>query len=80
MRLFTAERFAGALHHALGAEAVFLSSRVLVMTPRPGTIGAVIDVPFPYPRPPDVRFAPEFIAIVREVSRSHATLLRGERG
>ena len=49
-------------------EAVFLSTRVLVMTPRPGTIGAVIDVPLPYPRAPELRFAPEFVAIVREVS------------
>ena len=49
-------------------EAVFLSTRVLVMTPRPGTIGAVIDVPLPYPRSPELRFAPEFIEIVREVS------------
>ena len=49
-------------------EAVFLSTRVLVMTPRPGTIGASIDVPFPYPRSPELRFTPEFVEIVREVS------------
>jgi NitT/TauT family transport system ATP-binding protein len=28
----------------------------------------VIDVPFPYPRSPDLRYTPEFVAIVREVS------------
>jgi len=68
MRLFTAERFAALFITHSVPEAVFLSRRVLVMTPRPGTIGAAIDVPFPYPRPPDVRFAPEFIAIVRAIA------------
>jgi NitT/TauT family transport system ATP-binding protein len=68
MRLFTDEQFAGLFITHSVLEAVFLSTRVLVMTPRPGTIGAVIDVPLPYPRAPELRFAPEFIEIVREVS------------
>jgi NitT/TauT family transport system ATP-binding protein len=45
------------------------------MTPRPGTIGAEIPVPLPYPRSPDLRFAPELVSIVREVAeamRGHA--------
>ena len=33
------------------AEAVFLSSRVVVMSPRPGRIVGEVAVPFPYPRP-----------------------------
>ncbi|MFN8224279.1 MAG: ABC transporter ATP-binding protein [Gaiellales bacterium] len=68
LRLFLAERFAGLFITHSVLEAVFLCTRVLVMTPRPGTIGAVIDVPLPYPRLPETRFAPEFIEIVREVS------------
>jgi NitT/TauT family transport system ATP-binding protein len=68
IRLFTAERFAGLFITHSVSEAVFLSTRVIVMTPRPGRTSAVIDVPFPYPRSPDLRYTPEFVAIVREVS------------
>jgi NitT/TauT family transport system ATP-binding protein len=67
-RLFLAEHFAGLFITHSVPEAVFLSTRVLVMTPRPGTIGAAIDVPLPYPRTPDTRFTPEYVSIVREVA------------
>ena len=45
------------------SEAVFMSSRVLVMSPRPGRIVAEIEVPFGYPRSPDLRFEPAFGAL-----------------
>ena len=32
------------------AESVFLSSRIVVMTPRPGRIASIVDVDLPYPR------------------------------
>ncbi|MGF1647785.1 MAG: ABC transporter ATP-binding protein [Kineosporiaceae bacterium] len=60
LRLFAAERFAALfITHSVG-EAVYLSTRVLVMSGRPGRIVAEHDVPFPYPRDPRLRFAPEF--------------------
>ena len=48
-------------------EAVQLSSRVCVITPRPGRIERVIDVDLPYPRDLDVKQTPEFIHHVREI-------------
>lgn len=49
-------------------EAVFLSTRVVVMTPRPGKISDVIPVPFAFPRKDDFRTMPEFGDYVRQVS------------
>jgi len=48
-------------------EAVQLSSRVCVITPRPGRIERVIDVDLPYPRDLDVKQTPEFVRHVREI-------------
>ena len=69
-RLFATEGFAGLfITHSIG-EAVFLSTRVLVMSSRPGRIVAEFDVPFEYPRQPDLRFAPEFAKLSGEVSHA----------
>jgi NitT/TauT family transport system ATP-binding protein len=52
------------------SEAVFLSTRVLVMSPRPGRVVGQFDVPFGYPRSPELRFAPEFGDLCGEVSHA----------
>jgi NitT/TauT family transport system ATP-binding protein len=51
-------------------EAVFLSTRVLVMSARPGQIVASFDVPFAYPRSHELRFDADFGALAGEVSRA----------
>ena len=65
---FLGERFAGLfITHSI-LEAVFLSTRVLVMSARPGRIAAEFDVPFPFPRQHDVRYTPEFAELTGRVS------------
>ncbi|WP_296426852.1 ABC transporter ATP-binding protein [Yoonia sp.] len=48
-------------------EAVYLSTKIVVMSPRPGRITDVIDSPLPKERPLDIRDSPEFIAIAHRV-------------
>jgi len=47
---------------------VFLSTRVLVMSARPGRIIGELAVPFDYPRVPDLRFEPAFAELSGQVS------------
>ena len=69
-QLFQREGFAGLfITHSIG-EAVFMSTRVLVMSARPGRIIAEFEVPFEYPRPPELRFDPEFARLSGEVSHA----------
>ncbi|MBL8163112.1 MAG: ABC transporter ATP-binding protein [Anaerolineae bacterium] len=51
-------------------EAVFLSSRVVVMTPRPGRITQVVDVDLPYPRVFETRELPRYFELITTV-REH---------
>jgi len=48
-------------------EAVYLSTRIVVMSPRPGRITDVIESTLPKERPLDIRDSPEFIAIAHRV-------------
>jgi len=48
-------------------EAVFLSTRIVVMTPRPGKIYDVIDCDLPRLRNLDIRETPEFLKIAHRV-------------
>jgi len=48
-------------------EAVFLSTRIVVMSPRPGRITDVIDSPLPRERPLDIRESPEFLSLAHRV-------------
>jgi NitT/TauT family transport system ATP-binding protein len=49
------------------SEAVFLSTRVVVMSPRPGRITATVNVDLPQPRTAETREDPRFFELVTEV-------------
>ncbi len=70
LRLFASEQFAGLfITHSI-SEAVFMSTKVHVMSSRPGRIVATYDIPFDYPRHPDLRFDPEFARLSGELSHA----------
>lgn len=48
-------------------EAVYLSTKIVVMSPRPGRVTDVIDSTLPKERPLDIRETPEFLAIAARV-------------
>jgi NitT/TauT family transport system ATP-binding protein len=50
------------------SEAVYLSQRILVVTPSPGRIANDVAVPFEYPRRPELKGTGEFARQVGEVS------------
>src|SRR6202034_1396104 len=49
------------------AESVFLSDRVVVMTPRPGRVATVIDIPFARPRSAQLLGTAEVAATAAEI-------------
>jgi NitT/TauT family transport system ATP-binding protein len=57
-------------------EAVFLSTRVVVMSPRPGRITNIVDIDLPQPRDERTRESERYFELVTEVRES----LRGRRG
>jgi NitT/TauT family transport system ATP-binding protein len=60
------EKTIGFVTHSI-PEAVFLSTRIVVMSPRPGRIHDVIDCDLGPDRPLDIRETPEFLAIAHRV-------------
>ena len=49
------------------SEAVFLSTRVAIMSPRPGRITTLVDIDLPQPRTAETREEPRFFELVTEV-------------
>ena len=49
------------------SEAVYLSTKIIVMSPRPGRVSDIIESTLPWNRPLDIRESSEFIAIAHRV-------------
>jgi len=71
LRTMLSTRNAGSIFvtHSI-AEAVFLSHRVLVMSPRPGTIVKEFNIPFGQDRDQDLRYSSEFAHVSGEIAQS----------
>jgi NitT/TauT family transport system ATP-binding protein len=72
--LYADRRFAAVFVTHAVSEAVFLSSRVLVMAAHGGRIVADVPVPIPFPRAAEARYAADLASIAAEV---HAHLKKG---
>jgi NitT/TauT family transport system ATP-binding protein len=77
LAMFASARFSAIFVTHSISEAVYLSQRVIIMSPRPGTIAHQIHVPFEYPRTPALRYSAEFAnccgqiaALLREMQTS----------
>ncbi len=60
------EKTIGFVTHSI-PEAVYLSTRIVVMSPRPGRITDIIESPLPRERPLDIRDSREFLEIAHRV-------------
>jgi NitT/TauT family transport system ATP-binding protein len=60
-------------------ESVYLSSRIVVMTPRPGRVFTELAIDAPYPRDQRFRTSAEYAALCRRASEALAAAARGER-
>ena len=70
LRLFAETQFAGLFITHSVSEAVYLSTRVIVMSGRPGTIVDEFEVPFDMPRDPEIRYTAEFAELTGKVSHA----------
>ncbi|MFY3791807.1 ABC transporter ATP-binding protein [Ureibacillus sp. MALMAid1270] len=51
-------------------EAIFLSDRVFVLSPHPGRLSKVVEIPLPRPRTAEMRESPEFYQLITEIRNS----------
>jgi NitT/TauT family transport system ATP-binding protein len=74
LQLYFTQRFTALFVTHSVTEAVFISSRVVVLSGRPGRVLGDFPIPFDYPRPPGLRFGQDFAQLAGKVS----ACLRGE--
>lgn len=68
LSIFLQEKFAGLfITHSI-QEAVFLSTRVIVMSSQPGQFISAHTIDFPFPRQPDIRYSAEFAELCGRIS------------
>ena len=68
LNIFLQEKFAGLfITHSI-QEAVFLSTRVIVMSSQPGRFISEHKIDFPFPRVPDIRYSAEFAELSGQIS------------
>ena len=70
--MWTRDKFTAVLVTHNIAEAVYLSNRVIVMSPRPGKITHIVDIPFAE-RTTELRATAKFSSIVNEISEKLRT-------
>ena len=68
LQLYLTQRFTALFVTHSVAEAVYMSTRVVVMSARPGRILADFAVPFGYPRSPRLRFEERYVRLAGQVS------------
>lgn len=68
LRLRAEQKWTGVFVTHSVAEAVFLSTRIVVLSPHPGRIHASFQVDLPFPRTALLRELPEFEALVARAS------------
>jgi NitT/TauT family transport system ATP-binding protein len=68
LQLYLTQRFTALFVTQSVTEAVFMSTRVLVMSGRPGRVLGDYTVPFEYPRSPQLRFDERFARLAGQVS------------
>jgi NitT/TauT family transport system ATP-binding protein len=66
--LFVSQRFAALFVTHSVTEAVYLSTQVIALSARPGRVLGHFEVPFDYPRAPELRFDPEFTSVAAHIS------------
>ena len=69
LQLYTSKKFTSLFVTHSVEEALFLSSRVIVFSGRPGKIKGEFEVPFKYPRDTKIRYSSEFAELSGEVGK-----------
>ena len=69
MSLYHKRGFAGLFVTHSISEAVYMSTKVVVMTRRPGRIFKTFDIPFAFPRHESLRYDPAFTRLCGEISK-----------